>query len=61
MRRVTRGIEALVAAAEAEPLAVARQDSRSPCRYCDVADACPQRHRSGPTHDPGRFFQRLAR
>lgn len=56
LRKVTDGVGRLIAAAENDELAVADQGYNSPCRFCDVADACPQRHRIAPTHDPKQFF-----
>ena len=53
---MTAGVGRLVDAAESDELAVADQGYNSPCRFCDVADACPQRHRTAPTHDPKQFF-----
>jgi len=55
--QVLAGIERLIALAESEELSVAPQGWDSACRYCDVADACPARHRKGPSHRAHALFR----
>ncbi len=54
--KVATGVGRVVAAAAGSRLPFAQQGFTSPCRYCEVAQACPTRHRRAPFHNPRALF-----